>query len=63
MKTLASAAWLIVSLVVLAVLRSIARSEFPNYAGIVMGVAFAAVIYGLFVIRRRFSDHQRGSTE
>jgi len=61
MKTRAYAAWLIVSLVVLAVLRDVARSEFPSYAAIVMGVAFAAVIYSLFVIRRHFSQHQSTS--
>lgn len=63
MRTVAYAGWLILSLVVLAVLRNIARSEFPNYAAIVMGVASAAAIYGLLVIRRWFSDHQGSSTE
>lgn len=63
MKTLAYAIWLFVSLVVLAVLRNIVRSEYPNNAGIIMGVAFAAVAYGFFEIRGHFSGSQRSSSK
>jgi hypothetical protein len=54
-KILAYSLWLIVSLAVLAVLRNIARYEFQEYSAIIMGVAFATVIYVFFLIRGRFS--------
>ena len=54
-KLLAYSLWLIVSLALLAILRNIARYEFPEYAAIIMGIAFAAIIYVFFLIRGRFS--------
>lgn len=44
-KALAYIIWLILSLALLVILRSIARSEFPEYSWLAMGVAFAVVIY------------------
>ena len=55
-KPFAYAAWLIVSLVFLAVLRAVVRYEIPGYSALVMGVAYAAVIYAFFVIKKRLSD-------
>lgn len=62
-KVLAYAVWLIVSLVLLVVLRNIARYEFPEYSAVIMGVAYAVVIYVFFSLRNRFSKAKGKHTE
>lgn len=54
-KLLAYAAWFIISLVTLVILRNIARHEFPEHSAVIMGLAFAAVIYAFYGIKSRLS--------
>lgn len=54
-KLLAYAVWLVISLALLAVLRNIVRYEFPENSAVIMGLAYAIVIYVFFGIRSRFS--------
>jgi hypothetical protein len=53
MKALLYVLWFVISLPALAILRNIARSEAAPYSPVIMGVAFAVVIYAFFWIRNR----------
>lgn len=58
-KLMAYSLWLIVSLGLLAVVRDIARHNFPEQSPIIMGVAFAAVILVFFYIKDRVSHEKK----
>lgn len=55
MKFLIYFVWLLGSLLLLAVVRNVARSELPQYSGLIMAVAFSAVIFVFLVIKDRFA--------
>ena len=55
MKFLIYFVWLLGSSLLLAVVRNVARSELPQYSGLIMAVAFGAVILVFLVIKDRFA--------
>lgn len=46
--------WLIASLIILGVVRSVAQQNFPEHASIIIGMAGATIIYIFFSIKERF---------
>lgn len=54
-KMIAYLCWLIISLMLLAVVRDVARYSFPEQSPIIMGVAFATVIFVFFFIKNHVS--------
>lgn len=58
-KLIAYSGWLIVSLGLLAVVRNIARHNFPEQSPLIMGVTSAAVILVFFFIKDRVSNGKK----